>query len=203
MNRWNEFPGTNQGGAGNMGDVDEAGLLRRARSGDDAAFAQLFGHYQRPIFRYAAHMCGDAAADDVVQETFLVILRRGDKFDTTRGTLSAFLFGIARNVILKQLGDRYALSADLEVAGEEASQHADVLESISAQERIDAVRAAVASLPPPYREVVVLCDLEDVDYESAASALRCPIGTVRSRLHRARAMLTFKLAGWRGPVRSR
>ena len=186
-----------------MGDVDEAELLRRARHGDDAAFAQLFGRYQRAIFRYAAHMCGDAAADDVVQDTFLVVLRRGGKFDTTRGTFSAFLFGIARNVILKQLGDRYDLSPNLEVAVEEAAQHADVLESITERERIEAVRTAVASLPPLYREVVALCDLEDVDYESAASALGCPIGTVRSRLHRARAMLTFKLADLRGPSRSR
>ena len=186
-----------------MGDVDEAELLRRARHGDEAAFAQLFGRYQRAIFRYAAHMCGDAAADDIVQETFLVVLRRGGKFDTIRGTLSAFLFGIARNVILKQLGDRYQLPGDVEDAVEEASQHANALESITERERIEAVRTAVDSLPPLYREVVALCDLEDVDYESAASALGCPIGTVRSRLHRARAMLTSKLAGLRGPSRSR
>ena len=185
-----------------MGDVDEAELLRRARHGDEAAFAQLFGRYQQAIFRFAAHMCGDAAADDVVQETFLVVLRRGGKFDTSRGTLSAFLFGIARNVILKQLGDRYQRPGDIEDAVEEAS-YADALESITEQERIEAVRAAIASLPPLYREVVALCDLEDVDYESAASALGCPIGTVRSRLHRARAMLTSKLAGLRGPSRSR
>jgi RNA polymerase sigma-70 factor (ECF subfamily) len=186
-----------------MGDVDEAELLRRARHGDEDAFAQLFGRYQRAIFRYAAHMCGDGAADDVVQETFLVVLRRGEKFDTARGTFSAFLFGIARNAILKQLGDCYQLPGDLERAVEEVSPHADALESITEQERIEAVRAAIASLPAVYREVVVLCDLEDVNYESAASALGCPIGTIRSRLHRARAMLTSKLAGLHGHSQSR
>jgi RNA polymerase sigma-70 factor (ECF subfamily) len=187
--------------SGIVGDVDEAELLHRARHGDDAAFAQLFGRYQRAIFRYASHMCGDATADDVVQDTFVIVLRRGSKFDATRGTFSAFLFGIARNVILKHLGNRAAPLEDLEGAAEASSAHADALASLTEQERIAAVRAAIASLPPLYREVVALCDLEEMDYESAASALGCPIGTIRSRLHRARAMLTSKLAGLRGASR--
>jgi RNA polymerase sigma-70 factor, ECF subfamily len=183
--------------------VDDADLLRLARHGDEAAFAQLFARYQRAIFRYAAHMCGEAAAEDVVQDTFLVVLRRGGKFDAARGTFSAFLFGIARNVILKQLGGRHELPSEFDAAVEEASPQANALESLTEQERIEAVRMAIASLPPFYREVVVLCDLEDVNYESAASALGCPIGTIRSRLHRARRMLTSKLAAWRGPASSR
>jgi RNA polymerase sigma-70 factor (ECF subfamily) len=183
--------------------VDDAELLRLACHGDEAAFAQLFARYQRAIFRYGAHMCGDAAADDVVQDTFLVVLRRGGKFDAVRGTFSAFLFGIARNVILKQLGGRHELAGALDMVVEGASPQADALEALTDQERVEAVRMAIASLPPLYREVVVLCDLEDLNYESAASALGCPIGTIRSRLHRARSMLTSKLATWRGPTSSR
>jgi len=69
----------------------------------------------------------------------------------------------------------------------------DPLADLAARERVDALRRAVSSLPRRYREVVVLCDLEEVDYAEAAAALGCPIGTVRSRLHRARMMLAGKL----------
>jgi RNA polymerase sigma-70 factor (ECF subfamily) len=182
------------------GDVDETALLRRARQGDEASFGALYARYQRQIFRYAARMCGADTADDVVQETFMTVLREGDRFDAARGTLGAYLFGIARHRVLKQLGGRYEpLDEDLEVADK---GHADVLAVLTHQERVDAVRAAVQSLPLVYREVVVLCDLEEIDYMSAAQIVGCPIGTVRSRLHRARALLMSKLASLREPARS-
>jgi RNA polymerase sigma-70 factor (ECF subfamily) len=77
-----------------------------------------------------------------------------------------------------------------EIAGPE-----DVLEDLTRRESIEQVRKAVLSLPPVFREVVVLCDLQDSSYEDAAAALDCPVGTVRSRLSRGRAMLAKKLRG--------
>src|SRR5262245_54727201 len=67
--------------------VDEATLLTRASEGDEAAFGELYARYQRQIFHYAARMCGAAAGDDVVQETFLAVLRQGGRFDPAKGTV--------------------------------------------------------------------------------------------------------------------
>jgi len=184
------------------GDVDEAALLKRARQGDEAAFGALYARYQRPLYRYAARMCGDCAADDVVQETFIVVLRAASRFDEARGTFGAYVFGIARHMMLKQLGSRYEEPFDDDLDMADAQAGADVLEALSHRERAEAVRSAVQSLPPAYREVVVLCDLEELDYASAAQVIGCPIGTVRSRLHRARALLMSKLASLRAPARS-
>lgn len=181
--------------------MDEAALLRRARQGDESAFTQLYRSYQRPIFRYAARMCGDGAADDVVQDTFLVLLRQHETFDPARGTFGGYLFGIARHFVLKQLGARYEVPLDEETGCAEQNDDG-ALAALSREERARAVRAAVQSLPPAYREVVALCELEDMDYAGAARVIGCPIGTVRSRLHRARALLVSKLASLRTVTRS-
>jgi RNA polymerase sigma-70 factor (ECF subfamily) len=73
--------------------VDDAGLIALARRGDAVAFSRLFAGFERPIFRYAAHMCGRDAADDVVQDTFLAILRGPGSYDESKGTVGAYLFG--------------------------------------------------------------------------------------------------------------
>ena len=141
-------------------------------------------------------MCGTDAGDDVVQETFLAVLRHTGTFDPARRTVAAYLLGIARHLVLKRLGALYRSCAadNVDETAECIATQEDVLESLSRAETIDAVRAAVQSLPPVYREVVVLCGLQELDYAAAAVVIGCPIGTVRSRLHRARAMLTTKLA---------
>ena len=174
---------------------DDAGLLGRARQGDEAAFSRLFARHQRAIYLFAARMCGADAGDDVVQETFLAVLRQTGTFDPARGTVAAYLLGIARHLVLKRLGALYRSCAidNVDETADCVATQEDALESLSRAETIDAVRAAVQSLPPVYREVVVLCELQEMDYAAAADVIGCPIGTVRSRLHRARAMLTTKL----------
>src|SRR5688572_11138571 len=170
------------------GEVDDAGLLERTRRGDAEAFSSLFARYQGPIFRYAAHMCGRDAADDVVQETFLAVLRTSGRYDPARGTVANYLFGIARHVVLGRMSFREVTGMDPESSeclG--AVDEPSVLESLTRAETIDAVRVAIASLPPLYREVLVLCELQELSYADAAGIVSCPVGTVRSRLHRARA----------------
>ena len=142
-------------------------------------------------------MCGRDAADDVLQETFVVILERGQGFDPERGTFGAYLFGIARHMVLKQLGPKYQVPQIIETDEPSLPQPPDALDALTERERIAAVRVAIASLPPVYREVVVLCDLEELDYPEAAQIVGCPIGTIRSRLHRARALLVSKLTSLR------
>jgi RNA polymerase sigma-70 factor, ECF subfamily len=173
-------------------------LLIRIHSGDEQAFVSLYRRRQGAIFRFALHMTGaEAQAEDITQEVFLALLRAECGFDPTRGTLSGYLFGIARKLVLRQMErgrQDVALDAGLEESAlPELAVDDDPLVELARREGLDALRRAVLALPRRYREVVVLCDLEEVDYADAAEVLGCPIGTVRSRLHRARALLLDKL----------
>jgi RNA polymerase sigma-70 factor (ECF subfamily) len=185
--------------------VDDAGLIALARRGDAVAFSRLFAAFERRIFRYAAHMCGRDAADDVVQETFLAVLRPSASlgsggYDASKGAIGNYLFGIARHFVLKRLSAREVATFDLDEHDEETAwpdERPNVLDGLTRAETIQAVRAAIASLPAVYREVVVLCELQEMSYADAAAIAQCPVGTVRSRLHRAKAMLTTKLSATR------
>jgi RNA polymerase sigma-70 factor (ECF subfamily) len=159
-----------------------------------AAAAREFEAHRGFLWGLSYRITGSTAdADDVVQETFLVLLR-GERFDPRRGTLSGYLFGIARHHILKRISAAQRESAiDDEAIEAIAGDEGAALDGMSREEAVHAVRAAVQSLPLVYREIVTLCELEELDYATAASVLQCPIGTVRSRLHRAKALLVAKL----------
>jgi RNA polymerase sigma-70 factor (ECF subfamily) len=180
------------------------GLLLRLQSGDEDAFLTLYRRRQAGLFRFALHMSGSmSVAEDVTQEVFMALLREGCGFDPDRGTLSGYLFGIARKLVLRHLErgrSDVALDTDSDdFAHPELAILDDPLLDLTRREGIEALRRAVQALPRRYREVVVLCDLEEVDYADAALALGCPIGTVRSRLHRARGLLLEKLHQERNP----
>jgi RNA polymerase sigma-70 factor (ECF subfamily) len=178
----------------NSGMATDAALVRRVRQGDEDAFALLFAKHHAAIYRYALQMCGPSAADDVVQEVFLALLRQTDHYDPGRGAVLTYLYGIARHHVLKRLSPSGVEAPLDEDEADHAAVPATALDDLSRAETVEQVRQAVHSLPPAYREVVVLCELHELDYESAASVLGCPIGTVRSRLHRARTLLMTKLA---------
>ncbi|HUA60593.1 MAG TPA: sigma-70 family RNA polymerase sigma factor [Verrucomicrobiae bacterium] len=173
-------------------------LYDRLRSGDETAFLTLYRRRQGAIYRFAVHMSGSASqAEDVTQEVFLALLRDECGYDPSRGTLSGYLFGIARKLLLRHL-ERTRSDVPLETDNEESviaelAVDDSPLEDLTHREGIESLRRAIRTLPRRYREVVVLCDLEEVDYADAAGVLGCPIGTVRSRLHRARALLLDKL----------
>ena len=177
-------------------------LLRRMRIGDDEAFRLFYLRHQRPIYRFALHMTGrPEAAEEVVQEAFMTLIRETAKFDSARGTPQAFLFGIARNHVrrLVESDSRFVAFGDddLHVRAGQPSLSYGLGESLSDDlaraEIIERVRRAVLALPAHYREAVSLCDLEGLEYAAAAKTLDCPIGTLRSRLARAREMLVAKL----------
>jgi RNA polymerase sigma-70 factor (ECF subfamily) len=174
--------------------VDDAALLSRASGGDEAAFSQLFARYQRQIFLYAERVSGCGSGDDVVQETFLAVLRPSGRFDPAKGTVPGYLFGIARHHVIKRLARQGVTLAEPPDTVDAAAPQDSPLDTIARARTIDLVRHAVRSLPPAYREVVALCDLQEMDYATVAQVIQCPIGTVRSRLHRARALLLRKLA---------
>jgi RNA polymerase sigma-70 factor (ECF subfamily) len=145
-------------------------------------------------------MCGSQAlAEDITQEVFMVLMRESHTFDASRGTLSSFLMGIARHHVLRRL-QRERFYASMDEAPENGSSSQPIpagsggpLEDLSRTEAIETIRRAVLALPERYREVVVLCDLHEMTYVEAAEILGCAIGTVRSRLHRGRALLLEKM----------
>src|SRR5215216_6547516 len=125
-------------------------------------------------------------------------MREGHVFDPARGSVSAFLLGVARNHVLRRLRVEHLLAplgddSDDEAPFLQSSAEMCPLEDLTRAETIESVRKAVLSLPSKYREVVVLCELQDLSYGETAEILGCAIGTVRSRLHRARALLLAKL----------
>ncbi len=181
----------------------ESDLLRLLAAGDEDAFRALYGRHQGPLFRFALHMSGSAAvAEDVTQEVFMALIENKFRFDASRGPLRAYLLGVARNLLLRRFERDQRLVPFPEAAwpDQSASRHPQLqaLPPSSApdpvrNENIERVRQAVLGLPAAYRETVVLCELQEFSYEEAAAVLCCPVGTVRSRLHRARAMLAEKL----------
>jgi RNA polymerase sigma-70 factor (ECF subfamily) len=175
-------------------------LLRRSAKGDEEAFTELYRRHQAPLYRFALRMSGNVwAAEEIVQDAFMTLIREPKKFDPERGALRSFLYGITRNRVMKHLerAPRELLHEELDEdtvgqrgLGFEAMTPAEWAE---VRERREQVRAAVLKLPVEFREAVVLCGLEELSYEEAARLLDCPVGTIRSRLHRGRALLLAKL----------
>jgi RNA polymerase sigma-70 factor (ECF subfamily) len=126
-------------------------------------------------------------AEEVAQEVFLTLITRPRAFREAAGAFQGFLIGIARNKL------RRYLSAYRREAGGIAAIEPDFELQVTDRFEVAELRAAILSLPPRYREVVVLCELDEMSYEAAARSLGCAVGTVRSRLHRARRILSAKL----------
>ena len=177
----------------------DAKLLSSMLAGDEQALTILYRRRQGNVYRFALQMSGSPAlAEDVTQEVFMVLMRDGRNFDPSRGSLNSFLLGVTRNHVLRRLErDRFYVAleedADEATTSTVCATEDGPLDELSRSEMIESVRKAVLSLPARYREVVVLCDLQELSYVEAAGVLGCAVGTVRSRLHRARALLIEKL----------
>jgi RNA polymerase sigma-70 factor, ECF subfamily len=181
------------------GEQSDDELLQMSTRGDEDAFLALYHRHQGAIFRFALHMSGQReTAEEVTQEVFLALLSESRKYLAERGDLQAYLIGVARNKVRRQIRQSRGFAS---LPRTEPAIEAESLETVSRQQEARALRAAILSLPANYREVVVLCDLENMDYAQTAQHLGCAVGTVRSRLHRARMILGAKLRnGMRCPV---
>jgi RNA polymerase sigma-70 factor (ECF subfamily) len=181
-------------------------LLRLISAGDERAFLAFYRRHQGTVYRFALHMSGQTEiAEEVTQDVFMVVMRSAKQYDAGRASIAAYLCGVARNFVLRCLErERPYLTVLDDPENEHAEQlslERNALDELTRHERIESLRKAVLALPPAYREVVVLCDLHELDYADAAGALDCAIGTIRSRLHRARALLLEKMrADERCPV---
>ncbi len=179
-----------------MTSLTDEELLALMATGDENAFVALYRRRQGSVYRFALQMCGsESIAEEVSQEVFLALIRESGQYDPARGSVAAYLYGVARNHVLRRLEKDRPYVAMPEETSDERVAPDDPLAELARHEDINAVRRAVLSLPASYREVVVLCDLHEMSYADASAVLRCAVGTVRSRLHRGRALLAEKLRG--------
>jgi RNA polymerase sigma-70 factor (ECF subfamily) len=180
-----------------MGD-DEArpdrDLLRRFSEGDREAFTTLYRAHFPAVFRFVLYMAGDRIqAAEITQDTFVWLVRHPGDFDAGRGDLPAFLGGVARKLLhRRQQTERRWLPLDEAALSPAHASGAELSRGMEHRQDIAELRKAIAALPERYREAVVLCDLQEKSYLQAAEELGCALGTVRSRLHRARELLVRK-----------
>jgi RNA polymerase sigma-70 factor (ECF subfamily) len=172
------------------------GLLRALIKGREEAMAELYRRHGGLIYRFSLRLIQDESiAEEVTQDVFLTLLEQGDKFDRDRASLATWLCGIARRLVWKQLKIR---QRNLSLTGGEELDEIefpgdDPFIAVSRGQAVSAIRRGLDELPLALREVVVLCELEEMSYQETAEILGIPVGTVRSRLHRAKHRLALLL----------
>lgn len=177
----------------------DGSVIERSWATPDA-FAVIFDRYADDIHRYIARRLGSDTADDLMAETFVIAFQRRRRYDLSHAHARPWLYGIATNLIgrhrreearrLRALSRVAALRPGREDGGPE-----EIVEKLDAGRADGTVAAALAELPARYRDVVLVIAWGELDYEEAAQALGVPVGTVRSRLHRARTRLRRALGG--------
>jgi RNA polymerase sigma factor (sigma-70 family) len=177
--------------------LDDA-LLVEASLADPRRFAELYDRYAPDILRYAARRVGESSADDVVAETFLVAFRRRDRFDPSRGAARPWLYGIASNLIAgyrRSEVKQYRVLARTAADPVAPDHHGHTEDRVAAAAVTRQLGAALTRLSQGDREVLLLVAWESLTYDEVAQALDIPIGTVRSRLNRARKKVRKALGG--------
>ena len=168
----------------------DAALIFRLRDGSEDALVSLYRRRRHDVFLFALAMGKSASlAEDVTQEVFLNVIENAARFDPAKGTVRAWLLGCARYELIDHLRRERRHTSDLP----ELDVPADADDFVHAGQRSERLHAAISRLPLEYREALVLCELQELSYAETAEVLQCPLGTVRSRLHRARAMLVTLL----------
>jgi RNA polymerase sigma-70 factor (ECF subfamily) len=178
----------------------ELALIARMKGGDETAFVALYRRHKDAVYRLALLYAGSAAlAADVTQEAFVLFMTRPAGYDAARGTLAAWLCGVARNLARKHFAGREDATDPQELADDAAPheqhiEHDTPLEKLLRDEAAEEVRRALMALAPHYRDVLILCELSELSYAEAAQVCGIDIGTVRSRLSRARTQLARRLS---------
>jgi RNA polymerase sigma-70 factor (ECF subfamily) len=177
---------------------DDTECMARLAAGDSSALRQLYERHGRALLRFSAAMCRSRqAAEDLVHDTFVALLREPFQFDPALGTVYGYLCGVLRHRVSRHYRSEkrwVALDADDDSGESRAGETQSPVDEIARSELTAAFRSAMLELPLQHREIIALCDLEELPYATVATIIGCPVGTVRSRLHRARALLTLRLA---------
>ncbi|MFI0452648.1 RNA polymerase sigma factor [Actinomadura sp. 6N118] len=182
-----------------QGSADESDASIIERSLDEPeGFATLFDRYADDIHRYAARRLGAHVADDLMAETFVIAFQRRDRYDLARADARPWLYGIVSNLVghhgraearrLRAMSRLPAPQGDEPLADR-------VTDRVGAEDTHRTLAGALARLPARYRDVLLLVAWGDLSYEEVAEALGTPLGTVRSRLYRARRKLSDDLGG--------
>jgi RNA polymerase sigma-70 factor (ECF subfamily) len=171
-------------------------LLQKAGRGDEAAFLALYERHRDTVFRFAYRVLGSSAlAEELTHDCFLALVRRPDAFDPTRAALRTYLYAAVRNLAAKhfrQHGGEFSMD---ELEDEPATDEREgPLRRLLDAELSEEVQKAVMALPPLQREVVVLVEFEELTLAETASVVGADLGTVKSRLHRARRRLRRALS---------
>ena len=165
-------------------------LLAEIVAGVEQSFVELYRRRHNDVYRFVFAMAKSRSfAQDVTQEVFLNVLENAARFDSAKGTVRAWLFGCARHVTLDRLRLERRWTDDM--PADVGTLDSD--ERLLADQRVERLHAAIARLPVEYREALVLFELQELTYAETATVLDCPIGTVRSRLHRGRVLLAAML----------
>jgi RNA polymerase sigma-70 factor, ECF subfamily len=186
-----------------MTEPDDHQLLRLQRQGDSSAFQALYRRHRSGLYRFALMHCGSpAVAADVVQDVFMGLLGDRYDFDPLRGMLANYLYGVARRMVHghARQDERWIQPDDDEDGGAtETAAHAsdEPLTRLLDQEATERLRLALACLAPHYRDVLILYEMHELSYQQIAEICELELGTVRSRLSRARAALAKALQPYR------
>ena len=177
----------------------EADLLQKASQGDEGAFLRLYERHRTPVFRFAARMLGSTTlAEDVTQECFLSVIRKPEMYQAERASLRTYLCAAARHLAFRYLR-RQGVEISADVMPDDPADTpgaGEPLQRLMDEEAEDAVRRAVEALPPLQREALVLFEYEEMNLTDIATVAGCDVGTVKSRLHRARERLRRTLLPW-------
>jgi RNA polymerase sigma-70 factor (ECF subfamily) len=177
--------------------VADAALITRLACGDPQALDPLYRRYRSIVYRFALLWSGSAAtAADVTQDVFIHLMQRAGDYDALRGALPAWLLGIARNFVRRRTGTSNEISIDAagDLAAPEGIETFTPDQALVRQHDLERLRRGIASLPPHYRDVLVLVELSERSYAEVAAICGCELNTVRSRLSRGRALLARWLA---------
>ena len=177
---------------------EDSDCMARLAAGDSHAVHQLYQRHGRALLRFSSAMCRSRqAAEDLVHDTFVAVLREPTLFDPALGSVFGYLCGVLRHRVSRHFRQQrrwVTLDTDDDSSPAHAFEGSGPVDEIARSEITTAFRRAMLELPLQHREVIALCDLEELSYAAVACILDCPVGTVRSRLHRARALLTIRLA---------
>lgn len=177
---------------------DDTECMTRLAAGDSTALRPLYERHGRALLRFSAAMCRSRqAAEDLVHDTFVALLREPVQYDPAQGSVYGYLCGVLRHRVSRHYRTEkrwVALEPEDDGATSPPADTRNPLDDIARSEVTATFRRAMLELPLQHREIIALCDLEELPYATVANILHCPVGTVRSRLHRARALLTIRLA---------
>ena len=182
----------------------DAEVIDRSRD-EPEAFGLIYDRHAATVLRFLGRRVGAEVAEGLVGELFRIAFERRKTFDASRATALPWLYGIGSNLLLKhRRGEGRRLRASARMAADEATDRRASAGALDARVLFPRVADAIEALPDGEREALLLFAWEELSYQSVAEALELPIGTVRSRLNRARARLRELLeANGKSKVRSR